>query len=96
MYKRQVLNGLNFAAKNDPNFYLPWNTRYKSIVGGAKYIANYFINVGQNTNYTQKFNVVYKDKLYRNPVSYTHLCKNGSIKFKSTADNVIVSDWCAL
>ena len=61
-----VLNGLNFAAKNDPNFYLPWNTRYKSIVGGAKYIANYFINVGQNTNYTQKFNVVYKDKLYRN------------------------------
>lgn len=61
-----VLNGLNFAAKNDPNFYLPWNTRYKSIVGGAKYIANYFINVGQNTTYTQKFNVVYKDKLYRN------------------------------
>lgn len=61
-----VLNGLNFAAKNDPNFYLPWNTRYKSIVGGAKYIANYFINVGQNTSYTQKFNVVYKDKLYRN------------------------------
>lgn len=61
-----VLNGLNFAAKTDPNFYLPWNTRYKSIVGGAKYIANYFINVGQNTQYTQKFNVVYKDKLYRN------------------------------
>lgn len=61
-----VLNGLRFASKTDPKYNLPWNTRYKSIVGGAKYISNFFINVGQNTPYFQKFNVVYKDKLYRN------------------------------
>lgn len=36
----------------------PWTNPYKSIVGGAKYIAANYINVGQNTLYFQKFNVV--------------------------------------
>lgn len=35
----------------------PWTTPYKSIVGGAQYIAKNYINVGQNTLYLQKFNV---------------------------------------
>lgn len=35
----------------------PWTTPYKSIVGGAQYIAKNYINKGQNTLYFQKFNV---------------------------------------
>ena len=59
-----VANGLQFAQKKDSNYYLPWNTRYKAIIGGAKYIAANSINVGQNTPYFQKFNVVNKNGLY--------------------------------
>ncbi len=59
-----VANGLQFASKTDPNYLLPWNTRYKSIVGGAKYIAQSYINVGQNTAYFQKFNVHGNSNLY--------------------------------
>lgn len=35
----------------------PWTNPYKSIVGGAQYIAKNYINAGQNTLYFQKFNV---------------------------------------
>lgn len=59
-----VASGLRFAGKADETYLLPWNTRYKSIVGGAKYISQYYINVGQNTPYFQKFNVVNKSSLY--------------------------------
>lgn len=45
-----------------------WNTRYASIRGGALFLKDKYINVGQNTLYTQKFNVVYRgsknDQLY--------------------------------
>ncbi len=58
-----VLNGLKWAATG--NTYLrPWNTPYKSITGGAMYIGEKYILVGQNTLYTQKFNVTYKNSLY--------------------------------
>lgn len=43
----------------------PWTTPYKSIVGGAQYIAKNYINVGQNTLYFQKFNVVPTNETYR-------------------------------
>ena len=35
----------------------PWTTPYKSIIGGASYIAQNYIAKGQNTLYFQKFNV---------------------------------------
>jgi beta-N-acetylglucosaminidase len=41
-----------------------WNSRYKSLSGGAKLIAANYINAGQNTIYFQKFNVVNKANLY--------------------------------
>ena len=34
----------------------PWNTRKKAITYGAKFIADGYINAGQNTLYYQKFN----------------------------------------
>ncbi len=44
--------GLQTAKKNG------WDSGYNSIVGGAGYLADKYINLGQNTLYFQKFNVV--------------------------------------
>lgn len=55
-----VANGLNWAAGGSTKattYGRPWTTPYKSIVGGAQYIASNYIKVGQNTLYFQKFNV---------------------------------------
>lgn len=52
-----LAKGLEWAKTGDA-YGKPWTSPYKSIVGGAKYIAKNYINVGQNTLYFQKFNVV--------------------------------------
>ena len=54
-----VLNGLSFAKGNDESVFRPWNTEYRAIVGGAKWIAKNYISVGQDTSYFKKYNVVY-------------------------------------
>lgn len=51
-------NGLSYAQNQG------WVSRYLSLLGGSKLLAANYINVGQDTLYFQKFNVVYKDKLY--------------------------------
>lgn len=51
-----VANGLKWASSGT-TYSRPWNSRYKSIVGGASYIGKNYINKGQNTLYLQKFNV---------------------------------------
>ncbi|MDO5572693.1 MAG: SH3 domain-containing protein [bacterium] len=53
-----VINGLIYAAGSEDAYYRPWNSRYKSIMGSAKYISERYIKKGQNTLYFQKFNVV--------------------------------------
>ena len=53
-----TINGLYYAAGSDETYLRPWNSRYRSIVGSAKYIADKYISLGQNTLYFQKFNVV--------------------------------------
>ena len=55
-----VANGLKYAATTDERYNLPWNTPYKAIVGGAKWIGTGYIEKGQDTLYYQKFNVVKK------------------------------------
>lgn len=52
-----VANGLSWAAK-DGNFGRPWNSQYKSIRGGALWIANGYIDKAQDTIYFMKFDVV--------------------------------------
>ncbi|MDD2505061.1 MAG: dockerin type I domain-containing protein [Bacilli bacterium] len=42
-----------------------WNSPYASIVGGAEFIRKWYIGVGQDTVYFQKFDVV-------DPASYSH------------------------
>lgn len=53
-----TINGLIYAKGNDSDNLRPWNSRVKSIYGGAKYISDKFISKGQDTLYFQKFNVV--------------------------------------
>lgn len=53
-----VVNGLICAAQEDGNYLRPWTTRYASIVGGSKFIAERYVERGQDTLYFQKFNVV--------------------------------------
>ncbi len=59
-----IANGLKYASgvtSSDANmkkYLLPWNSQYKAIVGGAKWIGNGYINEKQDTLYYQKFNVV--------------------------------------
>ena len=50
------LNGLCYAAQTNENYFLPWNTEERAIKGGTKWIAAQYVNVGQYTNYFQKFN----------------------------------------
>lgn len=65
-----VVLGLAFAAygsnnpgqypmslENQGKYWIPWNSPYRSIVGGAIYMANNYIQKGQNTPYFQKFDV---------------------------------------
>ena len=53
-----VYNGLNFASKTDDSSMRPWNTPYKAIAGGAKWIAKNYISIGQDTIYFKKWDVV--------------------------------------
>ncbi len=46
-----IKNGLNYAKSKG------WNTRYKSILGGAQFLGTNYINKGQDTYYYQDFNV---------------------------------------
>ncbi|MDO5155728.1 MAG: SH3 domain-containing protein [Eubacteriales bacterium] len=68
-----VANGLNWASggvTKSTTYGRPWTTPYKSIVGGAQYIAANYINKGQNTLYFQKFNVASTD--LKGAPLYTH------------------------
>lgn len=53
-----TVNGLIYAKQQG------WNSIYNSIAGGSAVVANNYVKKGQNTIYFEKFNVVYKDKLY--------------------------------
>ena len=52
-----ILNGLSFATQINEDYFMPWNTKWKAIAGGAVYLGKRYINVGQDTLYLQKFNV---------------------------------------
>ena len=55
-----IICALDFAKGYDENYTSynrPWTTPEKAILNGAKYIANGYINEGQNTLYLQRFNV---------------------------------------
>jgi len=49
--------GLSFASQYNETYFLPWDTKWEAIAGGAVYLGTRYINVGQDTLYLQKFNV---------------------------------------
>lgn len=56
-------SGLAWAA-NSGSYGRPWNTAAKSIIGGAQFLGRSYIGVGQDTLYTQKFNVTNTGNLF--------------------------------
>ncbi len=56
--RNATTNGLIYAKGDDGTYGRPWNSRYRSILGSAKYIAEKYVKLGQNTLYFEKFNVV--------------------------------------
>lgn len=53
-----IQNGLKYAMGTETATYRPWDTRYKSIVGGAVWTAKNYISRGQDTLYYKKFDFV--------------------------------------
>lgn len=58
-----VTKGLAWAAQSG-SYGRPWNSVSKSIIGGSQFLGASYISVGQNTLYTQKFNVTNKACLF--------------------------------
>lgn len=58
-----ALNGLKWASK-EGTYGRPWTSAAQSIIYGAKYLAASYIAVGQDTVYTQKFNVTNRANLF--------------------------------
>lgn len=52
-----VQKGLQYAKVENGSYGRPWNTRTKSIAGGAQYFGEGYIQKGQDTIYLKKFNV---------------------------------------
>ncbi len=46
------------SASGQATYLIPWNSPYRSLVGGSKYVAKNYINAGQYTLYLQKFDVM--------------------------------------
>lgn len=59
-----VEKGLQWAATSGGSYGRPWDTVSKAIIGGSKYLGASYISVGQDTLYTQKFNVTNKNSLF--------------------------------
>lgn len=47
-----IANGLNYAKEQG------WDSQYKAIIGGARFIAQDYISVGQDTLYLQKWDLI--------------------------------------
>lgn len=58
-----VNKGLAWASLSG-SYGRPWNSAYKAIVGGAQFVGSSYIKVGQDTLYTQKFNVTNRNALF--------------------------------
>ncbi|MBQ9610633.1 MAG: cadherin-like beta sandwich domain-containing protein [Lachnospiraceae bacterium] len=58
-----VTKGLAWASA-EGSYGRPWNTVSASIIGGSEYLGESYIKRGQDTLYTQKFNVTYAGNLF--------------------------------
>ncbi|WP_026834409.1 SH3 domain-containing protein [Eubacterium xylanophilum] len=77
-----ALNGLKWASQGS-TYMRPWNNRYKSLVGGATYIGNNYINKGQNTGYLQKFNVTSTNRYSHQYMTNLEAANSEALKTKN-------------
>ena len=63
-----AINGLVWAMGGEDHsltsYLRPWDSPHKSIMGGAKFLSEDYISIGQNTLYFQKFDVSREDGRY--------------------------------
>ncbi|MDD3221938.1 MAG: SH3 domain-containing protein [Lachnospiraceae bacterium] len=81
-----VQNGINYASQTG-SWRRPWTSPWLSIVGGAEFLAQSYINIGQNTDYFQKFNVVsapYYDHQYMGNIQAP--CSEGTSRYSTYKD----------
>lgn len=71
-----VSSGIKFAADNG------WDTKEKSIVGGAKQLSDGYIEVGQDTYYYQDFNVHFTGKLWHQYAQAVHDARGKGVSLK--------------
>ncbi len=48
-------------AEKNAEYHLPWSSQYRAVMGGSKWIAHVYLNIGQNSIYLMKFNVIPTD-----------------------------------
>lgn len=88
-YNIGASNGSNAAqrglgwASSGTDYLRPWNNRYRSIVGGAMYIGQSYINKGQNTGYLEKFNVTPNNTYEHQYMANVEAANSEAIKVKN-------------
>ena len=54
-----IQNGLEYAKKSG------WNSPYKAVIGGASFLNDGYISIGQDTQYLQKWDILYDPYIVR-------------------------------
>ena len=71
-----IANGIETAKNNG------WDTKEKSIIGGAKTLADGYVEVGQDTYYYQDFNVHFTKKLWHQYAQAVHDARNKGLSLQ--------------
>lgn len=77
------VNGAKYAKKVGEDYYGPWTSPYRSILGGAVILGESYIKDGQDTLYFQKFNVVTKPYFDHQYMTNIAAARSESFSFKS-------------
>lgn len=94
-----IANGLNYAKtggdskpENKAKWLIPWDSQYKSIKGGAKWIATGYIEVGQDTLYFQKYNTVNPDQMWHQYMGNVAAPKSESVNIRKSYNEIGILD----
>ncbi len=89
------LDGLKWASESG-SYGRPWNTPYKSIIGGAEFIASGYISKGQNTIYFEKFDFIPNGGLYNHQYAadVTYSMVQAKKIYDSVYSGILSTDFC--
>ena len=91
------LDGLRWASDGkDGTYGRPWNTQYKSIIGGAEFIASGYISKGQNTIYFEKFDFIAEGGVYSHQYAadVTYSKVQAKKIYESVYSEILNTDFC--